>query len=330
MKPRHAFVTGATGFLGGRLVERLCADGGQVTALRRASSTLGPLADLPITWVEADLTDAEALGAVMPPDLDVVFHVAADTAHERRHDERQNRTNIEGTRAICAAALDRGARRLVHTSSVAAFGLHAVRFDESVGSTALDTPINYFHSKFHAERAVDEAIDRGLDAVVLNPANIVGPGDQQGWIRVFGLVARGELPGVGPGTATWCHVDDVVAAHLAAVSRGERGERFLLGGPEATFLEFAQAIAAEVGGKAPAKALPAWLLRIMGHLKPPVDRLLGREVDLTPELALLVSSDIRCDSSRAVEVLDYRITPLGEIVRDTAEWMRSEGLLPAG
>ncbi len=310
------------------MAECLCAEGWQVTALRRASSNVRTLAGLPMDWVQADLADADALGSVMPPDLDAVFHVAADTSHERRYNARQDRTNIEGTRAICAAALHRGARRFVHTSSVAAFGLHAERYDESVASTALQVPINYFHSKHLSEGVVDKAVQQGLNAVVLNPANIVGPGDQQGWIRMFGLVARGELPGVGPGTATWCHVDDVAGAHLAAVSRGERGERYLLGGPEATFVEFAQAIAAEVGGKAPSRPLPAWLLRLMGQVKPPIDRLLRREVDLTPELAVLVSSDIRCDSSRAVETLGYHITPLAETVRDTAEWMRSEGLLP--
>ena len=122
-----AFVTGATGFIGMNLVEVLTAAGWEVTALHRRSADIGRLHRFPVALAEGDVTEPESLGRAIPDGVDAVFHVAASTSVWRRRDAEQERTNVTGTRYVVAAALERGARRLVHTSSVAAYGSHEGR-----------------------------------------------------------------------------------------------------------------------------------------------------------------------------------------------------------
>ena len=92
--------------------------------------------------------------------------------------------------------------------------------------------MNYQRSKFLAEEEVRKVIARGLDAVILNPAAIMGPYDTVNWVRMIRLVCARKQPGVPPGRMSFCHVDKVARAHIAAVERGRRGENYLLGAPK--------------------------------------------------------------------------------------------------
>ena len=123
MAERTAFMTGATGFIGRNLAEALVAAGWRVTALHRPRSDTGALAALGVDLAEGDILMPESLERAMPEAVDAVFHVAADTSMWSRHDARQTRVNVDGTRNVLAAARARGARRLVHTSTWNVYGL---------------------------------------------------------------------------------------------------------------------------------------------------------------------------------------------------------------
>lgn len=117
----RAFVTGSTGFVGINLIRELTASGWEVTALHRRGADLRYLRELPVSLVTGDVTDAASLRSAMPREVDAVFHVAGDTTLWRRQRQRQTEVNVGGTRNVAAVALEREARRLVHTSSIAAF-----------------------------------------------------------------------------------------------------------------------------------------------------------------------------------------------------------------
>src|SRR3954451_23508421 len=114
---RTAFVTGATGFLGLNLVEQLTGLGWTAVALHRPTSDLTYLKRFPVRLVEGAVEDAASLERAVPEGVDAVFHAAADVTFWSRHRERQTRTNVDGTRNVVAAALRRGARKVVHTST---------------------------------------------------------------------------------------------------------------------------------------------------------------------------------------------------------------------
>lgn len=323
-----ALVTGATGFVGLNLVEQLLARGWRVVALHRAGAELKYLARMHAERVVGDVTDAESLMRALPEDADAVFHVAGDINLWSRRNALQDRVNIEGTRNIVAAALARRARRFVHTSSVSAYGLQRGRLDERTPMLGRHSSVNYNRSKHLAEEEVRAGIARGLDAVILNPGAILGPYDTRGYARIVKMIAAGTLPGVPPGAMPFCDVREVAKAHIAAYERGGKGENFLLGGADASFLELFREIGAALGRPVPSRPTPAWLLRLLGAAGTLRAALTGAEPALTPEMARQASRELTCDCSKAARTLGYRAVPLREMVRSCVAWLAAEGLLP--
>jgi len=324
---RTAFVTGATGFIGLNLVAALLAQGWRVIALHRADSDLRYLRRLPAARAVGDVTDAASVRRAMPHGVDAVFHVAGDTGLWSRRDAEQDRVNVAGTRNVVGAALERRARRFVHTSSISAYGLQRGRIDERAAQRGGVSPVNYHRSKFLAEEAVRAGIGRGLYAVILNPAAVIGPYDRRNYARLFMLVASGKLPGVPPGSLSLCHVREVAQAHIAAVDHGGMGENYLLGGTDASYLELVREIGAATGRAVPARTTPAWVLRALGAFGALHGALTGRQPTLTPEAARMVTRDVTCDCAKAVRELGLRPVPLREMVADCAAWLATEGLL---
>lgn len=326
--PKIAFVTGATGFVGLNLVAELLAQDWRVIALHRAGSDLKYLRRLPADRALGDVTDPASLARTLPEGVDAVFHVAGDTGLWARNNARQDRVNIEGTRHMVAAALEKRARRFVHTSSISAYGMQRGRIDERSEQLGRISPVNYQRSKFLAEEEVRAGIARGLDAVILNPAGILGPYDTHNYARLVLLVASGKLPGVPPGSLSFCHVREVAKAHIAAAERGRKGENYLLGGTDARILELVREIGTATGQKVPSRATPAWVLRAVGALGGAAALITGRQPTLTPEAARMVTREVSCDCSKATRELGFRAVPLSAMVADCVDWMAGEGLLP--
>jgi nucleoside-diphosphate-sugar epimerase len=323
-----AFVTGATGFVGSHLARQLVNSGWDVTVLVRESSSLQDIADLDLRVQAGDVTDLESVRAAMPAGVDAVFHVAASTNIWSRHNAQQNAVNVGGTDHVVRSAIERGASRLVHTSSFIVWGFHEGTIDEETPWTPGDEWINYLRTKRLAERRVRQAVESGeLDAVICNPAHILGPGDRHNWSRMIRLVHQEKLPGVPPGGGAFADVREVARAHLAAWRQGERGANYLLGGPDIPFLELIQLAGEMLDKPVPAKASPAWLLAGVARLSSAVARLTGKAPDITPEGAAMICRHLHCDSSRARDVLGYRFTPPRQLLEDTIDWMRGQGLL---
>jgi len=112
-----------------------------------------------------------------------------------------------------------------------------------------------------------------------------------------------------------------------AAERATTGERFLLAGTDASYMEFVQTIVAETGGRAPRFTTPLPILRGLAWLEDLRSRVTGRAPDLTPEAVRLLGRDAVRDSSKAVRELDYGVVPLHEMVRDAISWLRAEGLI---
>ena len=323
-----AFVTGANGFVGLNLVGELLAQGWRVLALHRAGSDTRYLRRMPAERVAGDVTDAASVLRAMPRGVDAVFHVAGDTNLWSRNNAAQDRVNIDGTRHVVAAALERGARRFLHTSSISAYGLQRGRLEERTPQLGKYSAVNYNRSKHLAEEQVRVGIARGLDGVILNPGAILGPYDTRNYARLATLVAAGNLPGVPPGALPFCHVREVARAHVAAFERGRRGENYLLGGTDASFLELVREIGAALGKPVPSRPTPAWMLHLLGALGALRGALTGTQPTLTPETARQATRELSCDCSKAMRELGYHAVPLREMVAYCVGWMIAEGLLP--
>lgn len=323
-----AFVTGSTGFVGLNLVSQLIADGWDVVALHRPTSLrVERLRDLGADCVEADIVSYAPLHDAMPTGVDAVFHVAGDTSLWRRSAEAQTLVNVTGTANVVRAALERRAKRLVHTSSAVAFGLHSGRITEDTPVSAARSPINYVRTKAQAEREVRRGVRNGLPAVIINPPNILGRYDYNNWSKLFSLIERRRLPGVPDGGGSFCDAAAVAQAHIAAATQGELGSNYLLGGADQAYVSLVQAAGRKLGRRVLPRPLPARALNAYARVEERVAPVFRRAPDITRETVALLSSNLYCDSSRAQADLGYTPVPLDDMLDTTIGWMREEGLL---
>jgi nucleoside-diphosphate-sugar epimerase len=324
-----AVVTGATGFLGGHLVRMLCERGYRVRALYRSEGALASLREFDVQPCHGDVTDAASLDAAMQGKPDLVFHVAASTASWKPKFAEQTRINVGGTRNVVQAALRAGVGRLVHTSSVAVYGLTDDVISERSPQLGRGSWINYSHTKALGEAEVRAGIEAGLDAVICNPTHVFGPGDTHNWARLIVMVDQQKLPGVPPGSGAFVDVREAAHAHAIAAERGVCGENYLLGGEQTSFLDLVQRIGRQLGKPTPSKPIPAIALKAVAHAKDWISRLTGNEPDLTPESVAFVCQNMRCDISKAQQQLDLKVTPLDHLLADTIAWMREQRMVSA-
>lgn len=324
---RTALVTGATGFLGLNLVREFTDAGWEVIALHRPGSELKYLRRFPVRLIETTL-EADPLQRVVPDGLDALVHAAADVSSWHGHRDRQMRANVDGTRHIIEAAIRHGVRKFVHTSTTGVYGLPRQPFDEAAPHLARGSRFYYQHTKALAEDEVRRGIDRGLDAVILNPANIVGSYDVHStWSRFIRLAAEGRMPAVPPGGCSFCHAAEVARAHVAAAERGQTGENYILGGADASYLDVVRTLSEILQLDLRARSVPAPVLRVVGRALDVLSRFTGSEPFLTPDAAAYLSATLICRSDKAIRELGYRPATLRVMLEDCCRWMQAEGLL---
>ena len=232
MRPMIAYVTGASGFIGGHVVRELRAAGAEVRD----------------DWI--DLADRERLRSAIEG-CDAVFHLAALYSYEAPAAEHE-RVNVEGTRTVVELCRELGVRRLVHTSTCGTCGpVEGREATEEDSPPDWELAVPYKRTKLEAERIVLAAASEGLDAVVVNPTTPVGDGDRfpTPTGRMIEGIATGRYRAFLARTGVnVVDVRDVARGHVLAIEHGKAGERYLLGGANLTLGELFSAVA-ELAGR---------------------------------------------------------------------------------
>ena len=322
-------VTGGTGFLGINLIQQCLDKGFEVYATHRAQSDVSVLAPYSVHLLAVDMFDVEDIKRVMPENLDAVFHIAGDTNMWQVNNQQQYRTNVEMTQNLVDASIAKGVKRFIHTSSISAYGFHDHTITETSPSLAMQSSVNYLRTKYLGEQVVKKAVSEGkLDAVVLNPCAIMGAHDRHNWAQLFIMINEGTLPGIPPGEGSYCHVREVAKAHLSALEKGKSGENYILAGVDHAFLEVAGKIGQLLGKSTPDKAMPGWLLRLVGRVQYWVSLITRKEPSMTPEKALMVTKRVVANSEKATRELGYNgNVPIDEMLEDCHRWLKQEKLL---
>ena len=332
-----AFVTGATGLLGGNLVRELLARGDTVRALvrdpARASRLLPDSPRLALVHGELDhvLGFAPSLAGV-----DCVFHSAAYFRESFRggsHARRLHEVNVDGTRALLEAAYAHGVRRFLHVSSIGTLATHAAddrAVDESMRLDPEATTNDYYRSKILADRELEAALARHPDlwAAFVLPGFMNGPGDSGPTAAGQTILdfAAGRLPGVIDAHFSYVDARDVAFACAEAVVRSPRGARYLVAGRRASLAESYRILAAVTGVRAPTRRIPLALLGGIALANELWARLSGKAVLIGLATWRTLRDDGphgRFDSSRAERELGVRFRPLEETLRDGAQWLLS-------
>lgn len=326
-------VTGSTGFIGSQLCRALAAQGERVRAFHRPTSSTAMLDGLDIEHATGDITQPETLRAAMQG-VEVVFHTAAQLGSPRVPAQMYAVT-VGGTRNVLETARQAGVQRVVHTSSVAALGVPdrpqrgsaPLPMDEHHTWNYRPEWWRYGHSKYLAELKVQRAVALGLDAVIVNPAAVLGAGDLN---RVSGdmvvYIARHGVPAVVEGGVNVVHIADVVAGHLAALERGRTGERYILGGENMVVPELLNLIAEVTEARQSHLRIPTWLaLALVG----PVATLYRwGKLPVGGELLRQAGRYFYYDTRKAREELGLATPPpVREAIEDAYRWYLNQGMI---
>jgi nucleoside-diphosphate-sugar epimerase len=326
--PRTILITGASGFLGGRLVQMLAERGEPVRALARATSDLRHLSHLQIQIVRGELDDAAALVEVMRG-VRVIYHCAACST-DWAAPSTYLKANVAGTQNLLDAAVRAGAvERFLHVSTTDVYGYPRVPCDE--GAPMRDVGLPYNRTKIEGEEAVWRAHrDRGLPVTVVRPASIYGPRGTAFVTDIVALLRDGWMALVDGGRARggFTYVDNVAEAMMqAAESPTTVGRAYnICDEMNTTWREYTNALADSLGYRRPRLVLPfPAAMAVAGTMEAPFGllKLQGRPL-LTRHAVYLLARDQEYPAARARE--DFGFAPrvsFAEGMARSAEWARS-------
>jgi dihydroflavonol-4-reductase len=275
----RSFVTGATGFIGGRLVRRLRERGDEVVALVRSPGKASDLAALDCELVEGDLSSTDAIRRGLRG-CDAAFHVAAVykvgiPASER---EAMYEANVRGTERVVDAAIEARVKRIVYVSTIGIFGnTHGKVVDESYSRDGEEFLSCYEETKYRSHEVALDRIAKGAPIVIVQPGGVYGPGDHSELGNMIDQARTGKLKlMMFPKTGfNLVHVDDVAAGIVLAHDKGEMGESYVLGGQIATMRDLVEKVSELSGRKPPSRELPVPLMKMAIPIGPLVGRMLG-------------------------------------------------------
>jgi nucleoside-diphosphate-sugar epimerase len=306
---RTAFVTGGSGFIGGRLIERLKAEGGSVRALARSDSSAERIAGLGAEPVAGDLLDADSIAAGAEG-CAVAYHLAAHLGDWGPWEEFE-RDNVTGTVNALEGTARAGVRRFVHCGTEAALmaGEPLVHVDETAPLRP-DSKAPYPATKAKAEQAVRAANRDGFETVVLRPRFVWGAGDTTLLPTMVAMIDKGRFAWVGGGrnVTETTHVANVVEGLLLAAERGAPGEAyFVTDGEPVVFREFVSAMLETQGVEPPDRTMPAWLAGPLAVTSETAWRLLPLRGSppLSRFSAWVLTQECTIDISKARQQLGY-------------------------
>lgn len=328
-------ITGASGFIGGRLVARLASDGYRLRCLVRSSSDTSRLDELGVEVVVGELTSARSLAGIAAG-CRYVFHCGALVSDWATVAEIK-RVNVDGTRNVLAAALDARVERFIYFSTTDVYGHPGLEAVEE--SYVPQRFCNWYaQTKLAGEVALREAADiHELEVVVLRPATVYGPGSND----VIGEIARALRSGAmllidhGRAVAGLCHVDNLIDAAVMALTSGSAaGQAFNVSdGLSISWKRFTDDLAAGLGCSPAKWSLPYPIANAIGFSLEHAYRLLRRTTHLrTPPLlsrqavqVLGRSQDFSNRKARELLGWEPRIDyPTG--IAETVAWLRADGL----
>ena len=322
-------VTGASGFIGSRIVRAALERGAAVRALVEPGVDVANLADLEVTRAEVDIRDAPGVRAALDGATRVI-HAAALYRFWAPDPAAFAAVNVEGTRNVLGAAAAAGIPS-VYTSTVGTIGLPGDRpADEDDYADVAHLFGHYKQTKFVAEHEALRIAAQGADIVLAHPTFPVGPGDRTPTPTGASILRflDGGMPAFVDTTLNVVDVDDVAEGHLLAAERGRRGRSYILGGEDLGLGEMLAILAEYTGLPRPTRQVPHWTALGAARLSTLVQgRLLGRAPSVPMEAARMSTTAMSFDITRARTELGYAPRPAAEALARAADWFIDHGFV---
>jgi len=330
------FVTGGTGLVGAHLLLELCKRGEKIRALKRRNSRLEVVSKLfdadqnqalfsRIEWVDGDILDYFDLEKLLKG-VTEIYHCAAIVSFNRNDKQQMISNNVEGTANLVNAAIENGVKKICHVSSVAALGRlqNGQLVTEETNWVPSKKHSAYSESKFFSETEIWRGIEEGLDAVIVNPSIILGPGNwDSSSPRIFKTVYNG-MKFYTKGVTGYVDVEDVVKAMLRLMDEKNfeqcKNQRYLLNAENLSYEQLFKQIAKAFSKPGPSVHATRFMTGIAWRLMAIVSRLTGKTPSITKEIANSSVDVNHFDGSKITRTLDFSYTPLSETIERTARF----------
>lgn len=315
------FVTGATGFIGGRVAGQLRNAGHDVIALVRNPERAAALAATGVQLAPGDVTEKDSIRTAMSG-CDGVFHIAGWYKVGVKDKSPAAPVNIDGTRNVLETMKELGIEKGVYTSTLAVNSdTHTQRVDENYQFSGRHLS-EYDRTKAEAHGIAQQFMANGLPLVIVQPGMVYGPGDlgpsHDLWVRFL----KRQLPMVAQRTAfCWVHVDDVARGHILAMERGNAGENYYLAGPVHGAMEVVELAERISGVPGPKLSAPPWMLKTMSATMSLIERVVRVPDEYSSEY-LRVSAGVTyiADNAKARQHLGWTPRSLEDGLPETLQY----------
>ncbi|MFC2097931.1 NAD-dependent epimerase/dehydratase family protein [Bacteroidota bacterium] len=330
-------VTGGTGLLGGHLLFDLIKNGESVRAIKRNSSDISITKKIfsyystdyenlfsKIEWKNADILDVDSLYEAFEG-VDLVYHCAAFVSFDHRDKKEVIKNNIDGTVNIVNVCLTKKIKKLCHVSSVAALGDDPFMSPKNPvnENTIRDQTVkhtSYSISKYKSELEVWRGINEGLNAVIVNPSVILGPGNWKNGSSLIFYKAWKGLIFYTSGINGFVDVRDTSEIMIKLMKSDISAERFCVNAENIRFKEFFDILSDNFGKKRPYIYVGRFLSGLVWRMELLRCLISGSKPIITKDAASAAVTKVYYSSEKTEKTLNFVFRPVREIVKDYAKF----------
>jgi dihydroflavonol-4-reductase len=329
LKQMKVLITGGTGFIGLNIIEAALQEGYEVHALIRETSNRTFIKNFDVTYHTAELDDFEGICQAVPG-MDYIIHCAGVTSCYEHDYAELSKVNVEGTKNIVKAAIKHSVKRLIYTGTTSTIGAKDdpdTIADESFVLDGFRAESPYARTKTQAEKIVSEANRKGVETIILNPAEVIGPYDHNvQWGQMVMAIMGNQIPFVPPGSATFSSAKEVGKAHVKALTAGTPDQRYILGGEHILLKDFLVRSAKALGVSVDLPQVP--YDAVFQQFKEQAEKYPDEPLPpLDPYRMRVFKGHYLFGSDKARKDLDYKVIPLEQMVVECADWYTKNGFL---
>ncbi|GAA4196220.1 NAD-dependent epimerase/dehydratase family protein [Pedobacter jeongneungensis] len=322
------FITGVTGYIGQKLALQLATNGHIIHALVRDEKKGRSLLDHPnILLFTGDILEPDSLMTAMAG-CEQVYHLAALASVWHKDPQRFHIINVKGLQNVLDACLHLGINNVLFTSTAGVVG-DSVDGKPVCESTNPNPKLEtlYEQSKVDAEKLLKAYIPKGIRGIIVNPSRVYGPGlltESNGFTRLMKMYITGHWkikPCNGKSIGNYVYIDDTINGLIAAMEKAKSGERYLLGGVNASYNEFFSMVDELTGIKRKMYNIPLPVMLFLSRIQLILAHLFGKKPMITPPFVRKYNKQWIVSSKKAEQEIGYTIIPLREGVSKTLDWL---------
>ncbi len=324
----NILVTGSTGFIGTELTLELAKSGNRVYAIYRDEEKVARIKHENVIPVKANILDETEMQEVVQK-CQQIFHIAAFTGVWAKNKQLIYDINVKATEIILKLSLENNIKRVVFTSSAGVFGPSLNGKVNEKTKRTMGYFMEYERTKDIASQKVKEYVEKGLDAVIVNPTRVYGPGllnKSNGTVLMIKLYMAGRwriIPGNGQSIGNYLFIDDVVKGHILAMQKGKKGEQYILGGDNISYIDLFETVREISGSRYKMFKLPLHVMLAVAYILKFFNFVFKIPPFITPLLVRKFNHNWDVSSDKAIKELGFKPISFKEGATRTIKWINS-------